>query len=180
MAHSSTSRVTTDDHVGALIQIVSAHHLIHHGLRFTASRSAAIGDGQSVEYLIRCANVSKEFHMQVIAANSRACTIFFFENPTVVAEGTPVTVLNRNRDSAESANITLFHTPTLGGDGTALQTEQVGTTGGSAIPGVQRDTDEWNLKANEDYLVRLTNAGGGAGTATVRFEWYEIPDAGLA
>jgi hypothetical protein len=48
-----------------------------------------------------------------------------------------------------------------------------GGTGGNSSGGIAEPFAEWILKADEDYLIRLTNSAGGAKDLGLQIDWYE-------
>ena len=101
----------------------------------------------------------------------------FFEDTTVSANGTALTLKNCNRQSAVTPQVTLFHTPTITADGTQIaETYLPGSTG---TGGVRNGSElgqqaEWVLKSNAIYLIRYTNESSGASIININFDWYEI------
>lgn len=86
-------------------------------------------------------------------------------------EGTGITEFNRNRNSATEATCVVVHTPTVSNTGTLLRTKHFGT---GKTAGVEtHENDEWVLKQNTKYLIRLTNATTSANYCTLVLNWYE-------
>ena len=81
------------------------------------------------------------------------------EAPTVTANGTPGTMLNRNRNYADDGmEMKRYTTPTVtGGTGTTIYNDQMGS---ATSPGQSSESPasivELTLKKNTDYLVTIT------------------------
>ena len=77
-----------------------------------------------------------------------------FELPTFSAPGTAATFFNRNRNVAGSPTTTIFTTPTVTATGTKLSGWIIGS--GQKAGNATKDSIEWDLKANTEYLYRIT------------------------
>jgi hypothetical protein len=67
----------------------------------------------------------------------------------------------------------------MSSSGTLLLSFRVGTVGSgpfSAGGGTARGEEEWVLKQNEDYIVKITNNSASAQNVTTNFTWYEHAD----
>jgi hypothetical protein len=141
---------------------------IHQGLSFVhCERAEGLADDAAITLLLRT-TAQNTVHLRAAALSAARCRLQIFENPTVNADGTARTPVNRNRRSTFPAGFSLFFTPTLGGDGTSLVDLDP-----AQVASVQA-LDELVLKASEDYLLRLTNLSGGAADATLRLEAYSL------
>jgi len=169
-----------DDHHGgkfpAVRMVTDAHSHINSGRSFMVGDIfLAIPNDGVAEGLFQLTN---EMHGFLIASSQGDFEVRIFEDPTFSNAGTPMTILNKKRDSNKVSGTTVTHTPTLTDDGLALPPAFiVGGTGGNASGG-QGDSfsSEIIFAAGKTYLFRLVNKSGQAATMMGRLEWYE-PDA---
>ena len=162
---------------GAIITIPPEHHEIHCGDSYVASRVADIGNGATDEILIIVPNEAgtypdqsqKLYHMVVEGLCEAEGEFELFEAPTVTANGTALSIANRNRNSSLTDYLGIYHTPTTTADGTSLEVFHVGS--GKALGGEGR-TDEWVLKNNTIYLARFTNFTTSNNHVTWRLNYY--------
>lgn len=196
MAHTYTSRIPTDQLVGALIAIDQEHHQIHEGHSFSAmyTRTTAATSGhRSAIYFKTPAAVSGLVHAVFSFAVSAAATYSICEAPTIAANvGTHTSVpVNRYRDSTTVSTIknnattpaankyTTLDETQIAADGTfatgtVIRTAPVGTgVGAQAAGGVERGTQEYILKADTAYIILLANTTATATVHHILVDWYE-------
>ena len=129
------------------------------------------GNGDVIEMLI---NVPTGTFPHILCEISSATEGYFevYEGTTTSADGTSLTRLNRSRDSTNTANMTMFHTPTITTDGTKIWDGFFGSAGTSETGGISRSNNEFILKQNTKYLIRYTSESNNN-----RFkgmvDWYE-------
>lgn len=162
--------VSIDTMTDALNVVDYAHHEIHAGSHFHASRTVNLGNGASVDVLITTPNTTKHAHMVGSIGVELESHMYFYENPNVTG-GTAIAAYNRNRNSATTAGVTVKHTPTVNSTGTLITESHFGS--GRAAGGERRENAEWVLKQNEDYLLRVTNATANENYVTILLDWYE-------
>lgn len=165
----------------AVETIDSIHERVHQGILFTHEQVAVAGDpaelanDASLEYLITVP-AGKFPHMRWAAECGGDSRVRIYEGVTTSDDGTEVTMLNRNRNSSNTAPITLHTGPTVSDYGTLLG-DQVMPTGGGIFgigggAGAATIFGEWVLKPSTLYVVRLTNISGGAQPAGVEMRVY--------
>jgi hypothetical protein len=113
-----------------------------------------------------------------LVAADAAATVAFYEDPTLDAAGSALTEYNNDRNSSTAAVATTFEDTTTqapNNDGTLLFSFRVGGTGvgQSSISGEGTTRQEWILKANEDYLVKVTVDGDNT-EVFINLMWYEV------
>lgn len=144
------------------------------GVSFHAQRlEASLADAGNLDVLMS-APVDGLMQVGVSFAIGGDGTLVFYEDTTVSANGTTMTAVNRNRNSANAATLALFHAPTVTDVGTELSAalvpggegkkDSVGSGGGQA---------DIILKKGATYLVRMTNDSGAAQPAVVSVNWVE-------
>jgi hypothetical protein len=103
---------------------------------------------------------------------SGAGLIELYENPTLDAAGTAITVHNKNRNSANLPLVTFYYDTTTTADGTLLVETYVGSgTGGPIKLGGDHEIG-YALKANEDYIIKYTPAANDQ-SASIWIEFEE-------
>ena len=172
---------------GAIIAIPPEHHEIHCGDSYTSHHVADLANGATIEYLITTPNwgnpVSgydpfgnqkiKVAHFIGEIQGEAETSIWLYEGPTVTNVGTGLSVVNRNRNSANVDFLTIAHSAAVSATGTELEHSQFGA--GKLVGGSINRTDEWILKNNTTYLVRVTNNTTSANYHTIRFQYYVHP-----
>jgi hypothetical protein len=156
---------------GAFTTISYDHHEIHSGSHFFTGNYTDLANGQVYDILIVTPNTLKYSHM-IFELRTEAEAMFgYYEATTTSANGTAMTVFDRNRVTANTAGTTFFHTPTVTSVGTLLGSGIFGS--GNKQGGGLRDSNEFILKPNSKYLVRVTNNTALANWYDWQFDWYE-------
>lgn len=149
---------------GSPVTIDIAHHEIHCGDMYVTTRIFDLANAASDVLHIIVPNETgtlltmKKYHT-LISFNSEAeAEMNIYEAPTTSNNGTLLTKINRERNSTYTSNLGIYHTPTSSVDGTLIYSKHIGN--GIAIGGGVR-SDEFVLKNNTKYLIRLTNFAAG-------------------
>ena len=154
------------------------HEYIHKGGFFEAHHrftldAAAVGRITIKTPAVKYVHYRKEH----VSSSGDKVTIELFEEPTVTAAtGTPVAAHNHNRLSAVVSGATVLHTPTVTDDGVQISQSFIGggTGTGQARSGAELGVgNEWVLKRDAQYLVKITNNSAAANTVQVNLVWYE-------
>lgn len=155
------------------IVISYEHHQVHEGETWQANYGpVAIANSAVVDHLIIVANVTattRTPHLVTEVDSTGETWLEIYEAPTTTANGTAVTIYNRNRNTAGSPTTTVFITPTITAVGTKITGWIVGS--GQKSGGSGRDANEWDLKSNTKYIVRATAKN--ANNIAIRFQFYE-------
>lgn len=168
-----------DKFVHALTVMDHEHRMIHDGMAFHAThRAVSLANGASHDHLIAVPAGSYPHITAVIASLADSpCDILSYEGVTTSDDGTAIAMFNRNRNSTNTPNITLTHTPTITDLGTLIHDRFVPDAGGQGSNDIgivsPNFGEEWILKPSTKYLVRITNNSGGAITITEEHLWYE-------
>ena len=165
-----------DPFSGALGVIEQEHLQIHKGNLYTLGvrTTLANGGGAAVFLGIVPAGVFPHFRNITVTSTGGPLDVDLYEAPTVAANGTPLTALNNNRNSANTHGMLLYGNPTITDDGLLL--EPVLIPGGKQTGSLGTDaSNEWVLKQDTEYFIRVTNntAGGGTSEFTINTFWYE-------
>lgn len=172
---------------GAPLSIASEHHEIHCGDSYTTGYVVDLSNGASIDYVlitpdwgnpvsgddpfgnqtIKVAHLLGELNVE------NEAEFWFYESPTITDNGTALTVRNRNRNSSNTDFLSVYYGATISVVGDMLEHGMLGS-GKSAGCGVNR-TDEWILKNNTAYLLRVTNKTTSDNYHTIRFQYYVHP-----
>lgn len=159
----------------ASVSIHHEHHKVHRGEYYMCSRFSGDVDTANPIYLhLLTPDTALRAHFIGAADAGAAGRVQLFENPTIGANGVALTVVNANRNSANTSAIQAFHSPVVSSDGTILMDRYVGggTNPASFVGGSLRSDAEIVLKQNEDYLIKFTPDADNA-KAVVFCEFYE-------
>lgn len=102
------------------------------------------------------------------------------EGPVVSDDGTLVASLNTNRNSANTAEMLTYHTPTVTTPGALVHTMWVPPTStgvGLSPQGIitrEGAGEEWLLAPSTDYQITITNNSGATISWSWSMLWYEI------
>lgn len=134
------------------------HHQLHEGETWQYTYGPiAIAQNGIVNIRVVVANVAATIRTPHAAAEldtNGEIWLEIFETPTFSAPGTAVTLYNRNRNIAGSPTTTVFTAPTVSAVGTKISGWIIGS--GQKAGGSTKDSIEWDLKANTEYLYRIT------------------------
>lgn len=157
----------------AITTIDFAHHEIHDGSSFTASFQQDIANGGNMDILIVTPNSTKYAHFTYAIEVELETNMFLYEAPTATAAANPIVAYNRNRNSLTEATVVVTHTPTgITTGSTIIRQNHLGS--GKTVGGDDRTVNEFILKKNTKYLLRLTNLVANATNyCSVRLNWYE-------
>ena len=167
-------------YAGDIRPVVDSHTRIHMGTMFRAGVLVAdIADDASINLIITTPEDDWP-HIVFHPALDGSADFAVFESPTFTG-GTAVTPYNLKRTSLNTWGGTVVHTPTISNDGTMImQCHIPGGTGPHAGGSSNGFGEEWVLKADTSYLIRLTNRSNNAQRASLCPVWYSaplIPDA---
>lgn len=157
-----------------------SHHRIHEGNLFHANIISTNLQIINPKYILFisppqdpvAADTTKVHLIFKVTANP-GILLEFFEDSVVTNNGTAVPLINHNRNSTTIPLGQVFENPTVTSDGTRIYVELVGT---SAIGGISttfdRDEDEYILKVQTNYLIKITPLIDGVSTTTI-FDGYD-------
>ena len=167
----------------ALKQIETDHAYIHDGLfyevflQFTLATTATkyISLQTPEELYIHYRN-------EKVVSSGDKVTIELFEDAVLNATpgGTPLTPFNHNRLTTHTSGTTVLDGPTVDAEGTKIAQAFIGggTSQGQARSGDDTSqANEWVLKRDTTYLIKITNDSTGDNTIQVNPIWYEEENA---
>lgn len=154
-----------------LIFILSTHHQIHEGIDFSHSSQVTLGNGATRQFIFVTPNITRWAHFNLsMARSSGEANISIHEGVTADADGTSITPINSNRNSATTSVMTLTHTPTNPVGTTLIFEEHWGN--GKNIGGQSGIRSEMNFKQNTRYLITITSEIAANDVSWV-LNWYE-------
>jgi hypothetical protein len=136
------------------------HFFTHAGATFSNSDTATVVQATFKDFLIITPAVSEShlitFHMTSTQANAE---VVIYEAPTTTANGTALTLFNKNRKSSKVAETLLYKDPTVtvGSEGTQLAHDLI--VGGKQSGGndFSETGEEYVLAPSTKYLIRFNN-----------------------
>jgi len=160
---------------GSLIQIDNVHHAIHDGEHYHACVFDGDVDIASPKYMRLETPLSNVEQHVIIDVSADGGFLFeLYENPTINAAGSAVTIHNSNRRSSNTSSCSAFEDTTTqapNNDGTRLCGGYSGGEKRKATAEAGSRT-EWILKSNEDYLVKVTPDADNT-SVMINIAWYE-------
>lgn len=165
---------------GAPVTIDVAHHEIHCGDSFIASRVVDLANGASDILIIKVPNETgtngvdqKNYHTVIHVTSESEVQFDVYEGVETVSDGTAITFYNRDRNSTLITGLQLFHTPTTATGGTNVQTKHWGA--GKQSGGDSRGEQEIILKNNTKYRLVITNTTTSANHISWEINHYIHP-----
>ena len=152
---------------------VDVWHALIHAERLWHSPSGLVNVAASGDYYFLLRNSTNVSHARYTVDVNKECIVYLYENPTVTDAGTGVGEVNRDRESTATTGVTCFIGSTIAADGTLLDNHILGSAAGGGAYGDNLNTElEWNFKASEDYIVKVTVLNNDT-DITFSWTWYE-------
>ncbi len=188
------SQIPLDHLSGAGVMITVPHHQLHQGKAFKAHYSTitAATDDHRTGIAFRAPNTAKRMHLVVTISASQPAEFFLLENPGAadLTAGTSLAVLNRERNSANTAECKNIEAPNLANAVSTFTEAQMATAtfaGGTeldhtilaggggpfAVGGISRGTEEFVLLQDAIHVAFLQNIGANANIQSIQLDWYE-------
>lgn len=189
LPHSNSSvpavRLTAFDNSDTLREIGSSYPLAtisiehvrtHEGRMFTAGRlwdsTAKIADGAFADIAFTTSASVPPHAIFDVQAGGNA-EIYVYED-AVIAGGTPIVPVNRNRRSSNVSATTVVYAPTVTSPGILIETAfAAGGSGHKAGGGSGGFAGEFVLQYSKTYLVRVKNVSGSAQIVQTNIWLYE-------
>lgn len=175
--NSDVSAIRQDASTEALINIDHAHHKVHSGSHYKAGyQDTSMVASDTIELLFVTPDTTEWAHWKLVAQSTGEVVVAVYEGTTTSANGTAITRWNRNRNSVNTSSTLVYHTPTVTADGTKMVEKWIGSSGFRENSGGEsRGDNEFILKQNTKYLVRLTAVSDDIKGA-IGGDWYEHTD----
>ena len=171
-----------DAYAHAATTIDELHRLTHDGMVFHASgKVTGMVDANVDDFLIAIpAGTFPHFQRLRLFMGRGDVDIVVYEGATASADGSAIARNNTNRNSTNTPGVVLTSAPTITDVGTLVHTSWLTPTsagqGQSGSTGIAGETngEEWVLKPNTKYLIRVTNNSGATIDYAYEMLWYEI------
>jgi len=170
---------------GVALTIPVEHHEIHCGDSYEATYTAELGNAASAVFAIIVPNenltetfpgddqTAKQYHAKIMIDSESELLITMFEAATLSANGTAITIFNRNRNYQLTDFLGLYRAPTITANGTQVYQRRIGS--GRSFGGAYGRENEWILKDNTIYLVKLVNQVTTANWYNFEIDYYVHP-----
>lgn len=173
-----------DDDAYSFKIINTTHAKVHEGIFYSYYFKGTVGDGESKDFLIVTdADYCVHFRVEDFCCALSNVDLLIYEEPTVTTgnEGTPVTVINRNRESTNEANLLVYEDPTFNETEIGDLIGRLWVGGGSDTPvnsfgGNEESNREMILAAGTKYIVRVTNNNNSDSVVFVKCSGYEVAE----
>ena len=154
---------------------------LYYGTAFSAGLEFILS-GSATVYLQGKTGADRLVHFlpRTMTHNGTDVSVALCEAPTFTADGTAsITIYNMNRESAKTAEFTLFsNPPDATDDGICISSGRIfassGGVGQATSAGILVGTGlERIMKKNTDYALKFVNNVTAATTFVVNWSWYE-------
>jgi hypothetical protein len=146
----------------------------------TSGKQTAFANGATLDFLLAVpAGTYPHVQTMILTFGRGDIDFVAYEDTTVSANGSALTLQNVNRTSSNTPSLALYASPTVTDPGTQIFELWVPptTTGtgqsANGIAGIGQGS-EWILNDDRNYLVRITNNSGVSVDWSYEFSWYEI------
>jgi len=165
-----------DPYAHAMTTIDENHRLIHDGFFFELWRGdTSLADAANLDLML-VVPAGTYPHLQDVSLESDGgvVTLAMYEGTTVSANGTSLPVFNKNRNSSNTNNTTLYYAPTITDVGTQFKHAAIVSDSQSSEIFSQSKAGEWVLAPATNYLIRVNNASGAARNINLQIGFYEL------
>jgi len=145
-------------------------HSVNDGSFFYVCDYTTLGASATADFVVTTPDTTTWAYMTMnIEGANDGVRLEIYEGTTHDGDGSAVTALNSNRNSAATTVLTIQLDPTISNDGTRIYGDQSGQNRRTGTVGRGRALI---LKQDEDYLFRITSLGA-ANVVSYCGEWYE-------
>ena len=154
-----------------IIVIEYEHYQIHAGNTFTVLEVTDLGNMAIRDILVVSPDTTQWAHLVWEIEHELETSLHFYRDTTYTDKGTSISSFNRNGNSTNVATTLIYHTPTIANVGTLVGTIQQGN--GKKAGGSDRLANEFILKQNTAYLIRISNLTVNNNLIFMKLNWYE-------
>ena len=147
------------------------HAEVHSGDHFFWYEYHDIAGSATYDILIVTPNTTEWAHMKIAIEVERESIITLYEGTTTSNDGTAQTEFNNNRNSTHTNTTQIFRAPTITAVGTQIAQGAYGSS--RQFGGVATNAQEFVLKQNTKYLLRVVNNTANASLTSYGITWYE-------
>lgn len=171
---------TYDPLVNATTVISEPHTMVHKGFAFHASGGATgIAPATTTDILIVTSLLEPHMHKMHVSLGQGDIDIGLNEGATTSDDGLNLGANNLYRSSTYTSDTQVYVAPIITDYGTTIYNQWVpptevgvGTTAADVISGTEGE--EWILKPNTKYVMRIANNSGSTINIWYEFIWYEV------
>ncbi len=163
--------IAIDEISRAIVSIDFEHHKIHEGNHFTILDIDDLGNAEVHDMLVVTPDTTEWAHMVWEIEHELETLIQFYMGTTYSDIGIIESSFNRNGNSINTATTLVYHDATITGVGTLVGAIQQGA--GKKAGGSDRQSNEFILKQNTVYLIRITNLSANNNLVFIKLNWYE-------
>lgn len=162
---------------GSPVIIDIGHHEIHCGDHYTATSTADVGNGANDDIMIIVGNhETKRYHLVTDIISEAEAHFYLYEGASLSASGTAIASYNRDRNSANTSDLKLYHNSSATiANSTIIHQKHWGS--GKGVGGDERGAHEFILKNNTKYLFRTNNATTSNNQISWKLDYYIHPDS---
>jgi len=146
-----------DANTHALIGIDYLHHEIHSGSAFRVGAQLDLANGGTFLFALTTPDSLVEIHFRPSVDAEVEAKVELFENPTAVVGGTSIPPRNANRNFADNSVLTALSGLTSVDLTGAVQIGNQVVGSGKSSGGSSDAVEEFVLKHNTTYVMRVTN-----------------------
>lgn len=163
------------------IKVISDDHaFIHQGIFFAATITANLTSAGSYDISIITSAKETHFRPAKVSCSADKLLIELYENNSVqISSGATygaITSYNHDRNASLVSVSSIVTSATITSSGTRISAAYIG--GGTGVGGARTGSElgpenEWILKSNYNYNIKLTNGSASNNIALVKLTWYE-------
>lgn len=147
---------------------------LHQEKQYVASYLFSAVATTTVVYLRIMPHATTKCHFGYIVQSDGECKIEVIEGTTYNENGEAVEGFNRHRESTETTDQLVYHTPTINVLGTdILSVNLLGSAGKFTGSGDRVSSSDWHLKPSTDILLKVTNISTDNSEIVIKFNFWE-------
>lgn len=171
------SEFAKDSMTNAVATINEGHAKIHSGdFYHVPNVLVSVASGATYSLAISTTATNIHYRHERMACSGDKLTIQLFEDATFTG-GTTQTVMNSNRQSANTSNVVVKIGVSASALNTIIDSNYIGggtNVGGHAYGGENETDTEILFKINTNYVLMITNGSSNVNTVNINPTWYEI------
>lgn len=157
---------------GRIVTLAPEHNEVHNGTSYVISDYVDILNAGVGEFLFSVPDMAPLYVHSVLSVQNNLEALYeMFEDVTVSANGVEFNSINRNRNSTNESLMKVYASPTVTSVGTRILRSKQGIA--KQYGGSVRSENEYVLKNNTNYMLRITNLASGTNTINGLISWYE-------
>jgi len=173
---SAWRKIRSDAYGNSMGVIERAHHAIHDGNHYFIAGYDELDTGDTTIFAVTAPSSAKRIHMTFAYSANKSYTLQVYEDADVTG-GSSATLVNNDRNSANTSELTVVKNPTVNDLGNLLEEVKIGPSGKkfSGTEDINRE-NEMILKAGSTYIYKIT-ANEDDCVLAYKGYWYEIEES---